>query len=187
MTMIKHWTPQEYTALRRIRERFLNGTAGTEDYWRVASDVALYDTTFGERIGWKWDAVLGELQMRGWKPRSTQLLDWGCGSGIANRRALAEWPQFSSVILHDRSSMARNYAAQKVREEFPNVAVSAGPIAATPETLLLISHVINELPPPALEGLVALVASTGSFSMTCMTANTFGIDPPPENPTPLAE
>ena len=38
-----------------------------------------------------------------------------------------------------------------------------------------------------LDGLVALVASTGSFSMTCMTANTFGIDPPPENPTPLAE
>jgi 4-carboxymuconolactone decarboxylase len=38
-----------------------------------------------------------------------------------------------------------------------------------------------------LTSLVALVASTGSFSMTCMTANTFGIEPPPENPTPLAE
>ena len=38
-----------------------------------------------------------------------------------------------------------------------------------------------------LDGLVALVASTGSFSMTCMTANTFGIDPPTENPTPLAD
>ena len=38
-----------------------------------------------------------------------------------------------------------------------------------------------------LESLVALVASTGSFSTTCMTANTFGIDPPAENPTPLAE
>jgi hypothetical protein len=37
-----------------------------------------------------------------------------------------------------------------------------------------------------LEGLVALIASTGSFSMTCMTANTFAIDPPAENPTPLA-
>ena len=37
-----------------------------------------------------------------------------------------------------------------------------------------------------LESLVALVATTGSFSMTCLTANTFGIDPPPENPTPLA-
>jgi len=37
-----------------------------------------------------------------------------------------------------------------------------------------------------LESLVALVAMTGSFSMTCMTANTFGIEPPAENPTPLA-
>lgn len=38
-----------------------------------------------------------------------------------------------------------------------------------------------------LESLVALVASIGSFSMTCMTANTFGIDPPAANPVPLAE
>jgi hypothetical protein len=37
-----------------------------------------------------------------------------------------------------------------------------------------------------LESLVALVASIGSFSMTCMTANTFSIDPPAANPTPLA-
>jgi 4-carboxymuconolactone decarboxylase len=38
-----------------------------------------------------------------------------------------------------------------------------------------------------LESLVALVALTGSFSMTCMTAATFGIEPPPENPIPLTE
>jgi 4-carboxymuconolactone decarboxylase len=37
-----------------------------------------------------------------------------------------------------------------------------------------------------LESLVALVAATGAFSTTCMTANTFGIDPPAANPTPLA-
>ena len=37
-----------------------------------------------------------------------------------------------------------------------------------------------------LESLVALVATTGSFSMTCMTASTFGIEPPAANPTPLA-
>jgi 4-carboxymuconolactone decarboxylase len=37
-----------------------------------------------------------------------------------------------------------------------------------------------------LESLVALVALTGSFSMTCLTASTFEIDPPAENPTPLA-
>ena len=159
--MIKHWTPQEYAALRRIRERFLNGTAGAGDYWRVASDVALYDSTFAERIGWKWDAVLGELLRREWRPRSTHLLDWGCGSGIANRRVLAEWPQFSSAILHDRSRMARDYAAQRVRQEFPTVAVSDGPPVATRETLLLVSHVINELPPAELEGLVTLAREAG--------------------------
>jgi 4-carboxymuconolactone decarboxylase len=38
-----------------------------------------------------------------------------------------------------------------------------------------------------LESLVALVATTGSFSMTCMTAATFRIDPPSPNPTPLAQ
>jgi 4-carboxymuconolactone decarboxylase len=38
-----------------------------------------------------------------------------------------------------------------------------------------------------LESLVALVASVGSFSMTCLTAVTFAVDPPPVNPTPLAE
>jgi 4-carboxymuconolactone decarboxylase len=38
-----------------------------------------------------------------------------------------------------------------------------------------------------LEGLVALIATTGSFSMTCMTAATFGIEPPTDNPTLLAK
>jgi hypothetical protein len=38
-----------------------------------------------------------------------------------------------------------------------------------------------------LEHLVALVATVGAFSMTCMTAATFQIAPPAENPTPLAE
>jgi 4-carboxymuconolactone decarboxylase len=37
-----------------------------------------------------------------------------------------------------------------------------------------------------LDSLVALVATTGSFSMTCMTANSFGVEPPAANPTPLA-
>jgi 4-carboxymuconolactone decarboxylase len=37
------------------------------------------------------------------------------------------------------------------------------------------------------ESLVALVATIGSFSMTCITAATFQIDAPAVNPTPLAE
>jgi 4-carboxymuconolactone decarboxylase len=38
-----------------------------------------------------------------------------------------------------------------------------------------------------LQSLVAVVATTGSFSMTCLTAATFGVEPPADNPTPLAE
>jgi 4-carboxymuconolactone decarboxylase len=38
-----------------------------------------------------------------------------------------------------------------------------------------------------LKDLVALVATTGSFSTTCITAGTFQIDPPSPNPTPLAD
>ena len=159
--MIKHWTPQELKALQRIRERFLNGTAGEADYWRVPEDVALYDSTFAERIGWKWNAVFGELQRRGWRPRSTRVLDWGCGSGIAHRRALAEWPQFVSLALHDRSPMARRFAEEKARTVFPGIAIAHGSPATTPETLLLISHVINELPPKELEALLELARGAG--------------------------
>ena len=38
-----------------------------------------------------------------------------------------------------------------------------------------------------LADLVAVVATTGSFSMTCLTAATFQIAPPPDDPTPLAD
>jgi len=37
-----------------------------------------------------------------------------------------------------------------------------------------------------VESLVALVATVGAFSMTCITAATFQIDPPRDNPVPLA-
>lgn len=159
--MIKHWTPQELKALQRIRERFLNGTAGEADYWRVPEDVTLYDSTFAERIGWKWDAVLGELRRRGWWPQSTQVLDWGCGSGIAHRRALAEWPEIRSLAVHDRSPMARRFAEDKARAVFPGITIAQGSPATTPETLLLVSHVINELPPQELDALLELARGAG--------------------------
>ena len=37
-----------------------------------------------------------------------------------------------------------------------------------------------------VEDLVALMATIGSFSTTCITAGTYRIDPPADNPTPLA-
>lgn len=60
------------------------------------------------------------------------------------------------------------------RELLANKALSDETYAAAEKTM-------------GLESLVALVATTGSFSMTCMTANSFGIEPPADNPTPLAQ
>jgi hypothetical protein len=38
-----------------------------------------------------------------------------------------------------------------------------------------------------LKRLMAPVATVGSFSMTCLTAATFQIDPPANDPMPLTE
>ncbi len=70
------FTPDELSILRELRERFLAGTAGAADYWQSPEHLELYDSTYAERIGWKWDAVLDELDLRGWQPQSTRVLDW---------------------------------------------------------------------------------------------------------------
>src|SRR6186713_2218329 len=77
-----------WDSLERLRAAFLAGTAGASDYWQSEADLASYDATFAQRIGWKWDYVLMELQRRGWSPPGGELLDWGCGSGIASRAFL---------------------------------------------------------------------------------------------------
>ena len=155
------FTPGELDTLRELREHFLNRTAGAADYWQSPEHLELYDSTFAERIGWKWDAVLDELRLRGWRPRSTRVLDWGCGTGIAHRRVLAAWPQFTALALHDRSPRARMFSAERARREFPQVAVTWNGPVMTPETLLLVSHVINELTDTELDHLLKLARGAG--------------------------
>ena len=66
----------DWNALQRLRSAFLNGSAGERDYWQGESDLASYDQTFAQRIGWKWDYVLEELKRRCWLPPASELLDW---------------------------------------------------------------------------------------------------------------
>ena len=147
----------ELAALARLRERFLTGTAVGGAYWRSEEELALYDATFAERIGWKWDAVLEDLTLRQWQPRARQLMDFGCGSGVAHRRVMAKWPQFESARLVDVSSLAMRYAAGRLRREHPAIVVETGlPTEMQPGTLLLVSHVINELGAEARAQLLAL-------------------------------
>ncbi len=157
------WEELDWPALDRLRDGFLHGAAAKGPYWQSASDLASYDFTYGERIGWKWDQVLRELRQRGWRPASRHVLDWGCGSGIAARRAISFFgaEHFDSLTVWDHSPAACDFAADAAATAFPALDVAAatpGLLASNePLGLLLISHVLNELPPAALAALRALV------------------------------
>ena len=60
-----NWDAIDWAALERLRAGFIAGSAGATDYWRRESDLASYDLTFAQRIGWKWDFVFRDLQQRG--------------------------------------------------------------------------------------------------------------------------
>jgi hypothetical protein len=149
----------DWRALDRLRDGFINGTAANGPYWQSASDLAAYDLTYGERIGWKWDAVLPELRLRGWTPpANAKTLDWGCGSGIAGRRVTAFFgaENFSALYLHDHSPEAREFAAGAARTAFPKLKVSHWRPDGEPVGLLVLSHILNELTPEARGELLAL-------------------------------
>jgi ribosomal protein RSM22 (predicted rRNA methylase) len=166
-----NWSTIDWRALERLRTAFLAGTAGTSDYWQSESDLASYDATFAQRIGWKWDYVLAELQRRGWSPAPGTLLDWGCGSGIADRAFLDAFgtSAVSELRLLDRSTLAMRFAEQRAAKKYAGLKVASGigapisdPAGSEANTTLLISHVLTELPPPQLDTLVDLAASATS-------------------------
>jgi hypothetical protein len=148
----------DWNALDRLRGLFLaRDAAANGPYWQNHDTLAAYDATYAERIGWKWDALLRELRLRRWAPPAgTVLLDYGCGSGVAGRRVLAAFgpTHFSALALHDHSPEAVHFASARAAESFPDLArQNFDP--ARPFTLV-VSHVLNELPPAAREELVAL-------------------------------
>ena len=147
-----------WESLERLRAAFLAGTAGATDYWQNETDLASYDATFAQRIGWKWDYVLAELLRRGWTPPCGDLFDWGCGSGIAHRAFLDFFGTSSvtSLRLFDRSTQAVQFAARRVREKCPDLRVEAG--ASESPAVFLISHVLTELKPAQIEELINLAA-----------------------------
>jgi hypothetical protein len=146
------WETLDWEVLDRLRETFLSGDKTAGPYWHTITDLECYDFTYGERIGWKWDAVLRELKRRNWTPPSgATLLDWGCGSGIAGRRIVAEFgPQhFSHLAVHDHSSLAMDFAEHHGRRAFPFLPVERASYrtlnGTEPIGLLVVSHVVNEL------------------------------------------
>lgn len=144
------WESLDWSALDRLRTGFLSGAVPHGAYWQSARDLAAYDFTYGERIGWKWDAVLAELRLRHWSPpreKPLHVLDWGCGSGIAGRRVI-DWLgtyRAGTLSVWDHSALARTFAATRAREQFPALTAREASQAEEPCDLLVISHVLNEL------------------------------------------
>ncbi|KAF0180876.1 MAG: ribosomal small subunit Rsm22 [Limisphaerales bacterium] len=153
-----NWDTLDWAALERLRDGFLAGAGATVAYWQSRADLANYDLTFAQRIAWKWDAVLAELKLRGWAPPPGEVLDWGCGSGVAGRCVLREFggENFPALRLFDRSSLAMEFAAARAKAVFPKLTVNSG----VPDTgrlgLLVLSHVLNELPDAEREALLQL-------------------------------
>ncbi|MDD3180510.1 MAG: small ribosomal subunit Rsm22 family protein [Opitutaceae bacterium] len=164
-----NWDKVDWEALERLRENFLSESATPGPYWHSLTDLECYDFTFGQRIGWKWDAVLCELRQRHWNPPAGVLLDWGCGSGIAGRRVADFYgaDKFERLLVWDHSSLACDYAAHHARLAFPGLAVDQASYRFLQENspigLLLISHVLNELTACARAELETLAARAQSI------------------------
>ena len=145
------WETLDWATLDRLRETFLAGRPTGVPYWQSAGDLANYDFTYAQRIGWKWDAVLRELQSRGWFPPTAPLLDWGCGSGVASRCVLDAFgvEHFKALHLFDQSPLAMNFGVETARRRFPSLRIEsagAGWLAGAEQIgVLVISHVLNEL------------------------------------------
>jgi hypothetical protein len=163
----RYFTGEELERLRELRARFLaleeGRGAGLPAYWRSIEDLELYERTFGARIGWKWDAVLLELARRARLPRGRTLCDWGCGTGIAVRRHLAAAgvAGVERVFLWDRHPLARAFAQAALQDDFPGLETVEG-LPADGAEVLLVSHVLDELAPDELAGLLALARRSRS-------------------------
>ena len=164
-----NWESLDWQVLDRLRENFLSGAAADGPYWHTITDLECYDFTFGERIGFKWDAVLAEMRLRRWLPPAGGIvLDWGCGSGVAGRRVVDFFGAntLPRLVVHDHSALAMDYAEHRARQRFPGLEVgrSSPRLLAGDEPigLLVLSHVLNELHDADLTALGRLLSRAQS-------------------------
>jgi len=139
----------DWERLRRLRASFLERAEASRpetlpDYWSSTRDLELYEATFGQRIAWRWDAVLAELAARAFPARPKVVLDWGCGTGAAARAWLEKFGADGLERLHlvDRSKLATGFASERLKPLAGDARIATDPPAAC--DLLLVSHVLDE-------------------------------------------
>ncbi len=97
-----------------------------------------------------------------WQPPEGEVLDWGCGSGIAGRVFLERYGVVRPLRLWDRSRLAVGFAERRARKRFPSLDVQRSDPATAQFKTLLLSHVLTELDDGALEELLELAAKATS-------------------------
>jgi len=161
-----------WARLIELRDSYLSEKPLRQDYWSDEELLELYEQSLGQRILWKWQAVLEELKFRGiGASAETTIVDWGCGSGIASRAFLGSYlgSQVQQVFLYDRSEMAQQWAKKLLLQDFAKVQAEVGlpvPVQAGDAqvpALLLLSHVLTELDTGGLALLMGTVRSVGAF------------------------
>lgn len=146
-----YFKQQDLDRLRDLRQTLIGieGRPPGEEaprYWNDRRDIELYDRIFGARIGWKWDAVLDEIELRHGFPEVKTVTDWGTGTGVAARKVLARMPGIEAITLFDRDDTVLEFAKRSVKESFPGVEVTAvTEPPSTPSDLAIASHVLDEL------------------------------------------
>ena len=169
------WDQVDWAALGRLRARFLDESGAGDDYWAGEVELRSYDLTFGQRIAWKWLHVLGELESLGWTPPAAEVVDWGCGSGVAGRVFANAYHGrgVKGLSLWDRSTLAMRYARGRAAERFPDLPVSPWmPDAEERPFVLLFSHVLTELDPAGMEKALALARK--AEAVVCVEPGAFG-------------
>jgi len=95
----------------------------------------------------------------------------GCGSGIAGRRVIGRFGanSFAELKVWDHSEAPGIFARQKAAQEFPGLTVTDASDfigGSQPIGLLVISHVIQRAPAPALAEIGALVGRSRAVIWT---------------------
>ena len=99
------------------------------------------------------------------------VLDWGCGSGVAGRRVV-RWldaDRVTALRVWDHSALAADFAAEAAQARYPRLTVeqvTPGFLASDePIGVLVVSHVLNELPAEVLQQLRGLVDSDAATEL----------------------
>jgi hypothetical protein len=150
-------TESDWALLSQMRQGYLGERAQT--LWTTSRSLEVYDKFFGRRIADKWFSALNVFAERGdaqdfldWRTQlgaPLQIWDWGCGTGRASRsfcQALAIDDPVEAVFT-DRGEFIEAWAHHQLVSERGERSITKIPSSKLQlsNTVLLISHVLNEL------------------------------------------